>query len=231
MNKEKGIQELEQQVEDLQQTLERMIQAQEEEYRTVSADLHDELGQSLTSILLRVKMLQGEKDLSRIRTSLDELEVQVKDSLTEVRRFSKFLRPIILETMGLIPALEWHAENFEAQTGIRTYFKYNAKRIRFPEKVETHVYRIVQEAFNNIYKHAEPTMVAVAVSYQQERFVLSIRDYGKGFEVDQITGGMGLVGMQERAKLMGGTLMIQSTVGKGTHILLDCMIPQDALKE
>lgn len=227
MDREERIRELETQVENLEQTLEHMIRAQEEDYRTVSADLHDELGQSLTSILLRVKMLQGESDLNRIHSALDELEIQVKDSLTEVRRFSKFLRPIILETMGLIPAMEWHAENFEAQTGIRTYFKYNAKRIRFPEKVETHVYRILQEAFNNIYKHADPTMVAVAASYQQERFVLSIRDYGRGFDITQVTNGMGLVGMRERAKLIGGTLTIQSTVGKGTHILLDCFIPQE----
>lgn len=231
MEKEKRIQELEIQVKNLEQTLEHMIQAQEEDYRTVSADLHDELGQSLTSILLRVKMLQGENDLSKVRSSLEELEIEVKDSLTEVRRFSKFLRPIILETMGLIPALEWHAENFEAQTGIRTYFKYNAKRIRFPEKVETHVYRILQEAFNNIYKHADPSMVAVAVSYQQERFVMSIRDYGKGFDTTQMTTGMGLVGMKERAKLIGGVLTIQSTIGKGTHILLDCIIPQELQNE
>lgn len=228
MNKEKRMEELECKVEELTRTLECMIQAQEEDYRTVSADLHDELGQSLTSILLRIKMLQGEKEMSRIQAALDDLEVQVKDTLTEVRRFSKFLRPIILETMGLIPALEWHAENFEAQTGIRTYFKYNAQRIRFPEKVETHVYRIQQEAFNNIYKYAHATMIAVAVSYQQGRFVLSIRDYGKGFDVDQVTNGMGLLGMRERAKLLGGTLSIHSTIGKGTHILLDCMIQEES---
>ncbi len=229
MNRDEYIQNLEEKVQELTKTLECMIQAQEEDYRTVSADLHDELGQSLTSILLRIKMLQGEVELSRIQSALGELESQVKESLTEVRRFSKFLRPIILETMGLIPALEWHVENFEAQTGIRTYFKYNAQRIRFPEKVETHVYRIQQEAFNNIYKHARATMVAVAVSYQQGRFVLSIRDYGAGFDTSQTTNGMGLLGMRERAKLLGGTLTIQSTVGKGTHILLDCMIQEESL--
>ena len=227
MTKEERICELETKVEELTDTIELLVQSQEEDYRTVSADLHDELGQSLTSILLRLRMLQAEEDLTRIRASLEDLEVQVKDSLTEVRRFCKFLRPIILETMGLIPALEWLAENYEEQTGIRTYFKYNAQRTRFPEKLETHAYRILQEALNNIYRHAEPTMVAVAVSYQQERFVMSVRDYGKGFDVDQVTGGMGLVGMRERAKLLGGTLTIQSTIGKGTHILLDCMISEE----
>ena len=193
----------------------------------MSLDLYDELGQSLTSVLLRLKMIRGEEDWDQVKASLADLEELVNGILAEVRRISRFLRPIILETMGLIPALEWFTENFERQTGIRCYFKYNAERRRFPDKVETQVYRILQEALNNTAKHAQPRMVAVAVSYQQERFVLSVRDYGKGFDVKNVNTGMGLISMRERAYLLGGKLMVQSTVGKGTHILLDFYVPEE----
>lgn len=231
MSERKKIQELEEKVAELTEALNLVVKCQEEDYRTVSADLHDELGQSLTSVLLRIKMLQGEEDLTRIRQSLDELEIQVKDTLAEVRRFTRFLRPIILETMGLIPALEWLAENYEVQTGIRIYFKYNAQQIRFPEKLETHAYRILQEALNNAYKYSKATMIAIGVSYQQERFVLSIRDNGCGFDVNQKTMGLGLAGMRQRAYLLGGTISIQSAIGKGTHILLDCMVPWQEIEK
>ncbi len=224
MNESEKIVALENKIEELTGTIERLIQCQEEDYRTVSADLHDELGQSLTAVLLRLKMLQNESDPDKIRKSLFEVEDQVKDTLGDVRRFTRFLRPIILETMGLIPALEWFAENYEIQTGITTYFKYNADRIRFPRKLETHVYRILQEAMNNAYKHAGATMIAIGVSYQEDLFVISIRDNGCGFDMDQKSGGLGLAGMRMRAQFLNGTMSIQSSPGKGTHIYMSCVV-------
>lgn len=221
MDQEKKIVRLEKKIEELTAALNMLTKCQEAEYRRLSLDLHDELGQSLTSVLLRLKMIRGEDDWDQVKIAVTELEELVNGILMEVRRMSRFLRPIILETMGLIPALEWFTENFERQTGIRCYFKYNAERMRFPDKVETQVYRILQEALNNTAKHAQPRMVAVAVSYQQERFVLSVRDYGIGFEVNKVNTGMGLISMRERAYLLGGKLTVQSTVGKGTHIMLD----------
>ena len=219
-------QQLEQKVLELTEALDLLTKCQEAEYRRLSLDLHDELGQSLTSVLLRLKMIRAMEEPQQIKDSLEDLEAVVNGTLAEIRRISRFLRPIILETMGLIPALEWYTESFEKQTGIRCYFKYNAQRLRFPEKVETQVYRILQEALTNTAKYAQARMVAVAVSYQAERFVLSVRDYGNGFDPQTAATGMGLVSMRERAYLLGGKLMIDSVVGKGTHILLDFYVPQ-----
>lgn len=216
--------ELEMRLEELEKSLIRMTQAQEAEYRRLSMDLHDELGQSLTSILLRIKMIQAEENEEKMRQSLDDLLEIVSGVLQEVRRLSRNLRPIVLENMGLIPAMEWYVENFEKQTGITTYFKYNAERKRFSEQMETLVYRILQEALNNVAKHSGADYVSVSVSYQRNRFVVSLRDNGKGMTEEEQFTGLGMIGMRERARMLNGSLRVRTEPGHGTQIFLD--IPQ-----
>ena len=224
---ERSNEELQQRLEEVTKSLELLTRSQEAEYRRLSLDLHDELGQSLTSILLRIKMIQAENDWEKARASLDDLRELVNDVLAEVRRLSRNLRPIVLETMGLIPAVEWYVENFEKQTGIETYFKYNATRKRFPEKMETNVYRILQEAMNNAAKHSGASYVSVSISYQKDWFLMSIRDNGCGIDERKAGEGLGLIGMRERARMLGGYLTIRGNPKQGTQVLLELRVTKE----
>lgn len=223
--------ELERRLEEVTKSLELLTQSQEAEYRRLSLDLHDELGQSLTSILLRIKMIQAEEDWERVRASLDELRELVNNVLAEVRRLSRNLRPIVLETMGLIPAVEWYVENFERQTGIETYFKYNAVRKRFPERMETLVYRILQEAMNNAAKYSGGDYVSVSISYQKGWFMMSIRDNGCGIDETKVAQGLGLLGMRERARMLGGQLVVRGNSKQGTQVLLEFRVAKEREEE
>lgn len=219
--------EWERRLEEVTKSLELLTLSQEAEYRRLSLDLHDELGQSLTSILLRIKMIQAEDDWEKAKASLDDLRELVNDVLTEVRRLSRNLKPIVLESMGLIPAVEWYVENFEKQTGIETYFKYNASRKRFPERMETMVYRILQEAMNNAAKHSACSYVSVSISYQKDWFMMSIRDNGCGIAEEKRDQGLGMIGMRERARMLGGQLIVRGNPKQGTQVLLELRVEKE----
>lgn len=212
----------EERVRELSQALCMLVECQEEEYRSLALDIHDAVGQSLTSVLLRIKILQEEGQIQRLQEGMAELEEIVKNSLTEVRRISRVLRPAVLETRGLIPALENLCESSQQHTGIRCHFSYNGGRTHFSRNEELLVYRILQEALTNAFLHGRAKNAHIIASCLESAFVLSIRDDGCGFEVDKVRRGIGLNGMNERAGMMGGRLLIRSKEGKGTHILLHC---------
>jgi signal transduction histidine kinase len=199
----------------------------EEEATRIAREIHDELGSSLTSLrwdLERVdETLTDVKDFSQ----LAELPAKIKSmiSLTDtavdaVRRISLELRPPGLDQLGLVEAIEWQAQRFQAQTGIACVCDCSVERVELNPEQSTALYRISQEALTNVLRHAEATLVEIKVDQEADKFVLTIKDNGRGITEDGKLGrhSLGIVGMRERAHLVGGKITINGIKGKGTAI-------------
>jgi signal transduction histidine kinase len=201
----------------------RLVEAQEDERRSISRELHDEVGQALTGVLVEMANLStlirtGGKEAVAAKAA--EIKKQVENSIGVVRNMALLLRPSMLDDLGLVPALQWQAREVSKRGGI--WVKVAAEDISedLPEEHKTCVYRIVQEALHNCVQHAGACNVRVAVRQAGGRMFLRIEDDGKGFDAQQ-EKGMGLVGMQERVRHLGGSFVVQSELGKGTAIQVE----------
>jgi two-component system sensor histidine kinase UhpB len=203
------------------------MRAQEEERRRLARDLHDEVNQALTAILLRLEALSQDSPPDRVH-ELGELKRLVNQAMEELLNLARQLRPTALDDHGLMPAIETQLKRFSARTGIEVRVSTDGDPDTLPEDVQTAVYRILQEALANIGRHAGATAVSVEVEVEDERLELRIRDDGQGFDpasVVRATGngpgaGLGLSGMAERARLAGGELDVRSAPGGGTTVTL-----------
>jgi len=200
----------------------------EEQTRRISHELHDEAGQLLASVHMALDALGREVPptaaarIEPIKGLLDGIEEQL-------RRLSHELRPTILDDLGLEPALEYLAERVSARNGVPITVESMLDK-RLPARIETVLYRVVQEALNNIYKHARASAVKIGVRSEEGVIACAIRDDGVGFDVSRIMGrggaeGIGLIGIRERLARVGGTLEITSTPGGGTE--LQVTIPRE----
>jgi two-component system sensor histidine kinase UhpB len=203
------------------------MRAQEEERRRLARDLHDEVNQALTAILLRLEALSQDSPPDRA-DEVAELKRLVNQAMEELLNLARQLRPTALDDHGLMPAIETQLKRFSARTGIEVRVSTDGEPDTLPEDVQTAVYRILQEALANVSRHAGATAVAVEMEVGDERLELRIRDDGAGFDPasvvrDSIDGpgaGLGLSGMAERARLAGGELDIRSAPGGGTTVSL-----------
>ncbi|MBZ5514424.1 MAG: GAF domain-containing sensor histidine kinase [Acidobacteriia bacterium] len=203
----------------------KLIEVQEETLRHVARDLHDEFGQILTAIGVMLGRA-GQKGLDK--DSLFVQDVQkvkkiVEDTLQTVRDTSQILRPAILDDFGLEQTLEWFVGQFIRQTGIQVHFEREMMDNFFPGEEGIHIYRIVQEALNNVARHSKADEAWVIVRESQGEMRLEVRDNGAGFdlqgEMDRAAGeGLGLMGMRERVEHLNGTFSIESAPGKGTTV-------------
>ena len=201
------------------------MRAQEEERRRLARDLHDEVNQALTAILLRLEALSQDSPPDRV-DEVAELKRLVNQAMEELLNLARQLRPTALDDHGLMPAIETQLKRFSARTGIEVRVSTDGEPDTLPEDVQTAVYRILQEALANVGRHAGATAVAVEMEVGDERLELRIRDDGAGFDPasvgrDSIDGpgaGLGLSGMAERARLAGGELDIRSAPGGGTTV-------------
>ena len=214
--------QLEKRVEELSHALDMFQQCQEAEYRSLALDVRDELGVTMSSILLKIRELKELAPHDDVQSRLDDMEKMCADAIEEVRRIARFLRPTVLDAKGLIPAIEWYCEATEAQTGMRILLRHGADDLHFSKNAELVIYRILREACNNVYQHAGADLVCVDVDYRDGRFTLLVSDNGCGFNVEEATDGVGLIGMRERAMILGGTVTVTSQIGRGTRVLLDC---------
>jgi len=196
------------------------LTAHETERRRVAAELHDGIASSLAGIKFRIeKMAQDMKQGLGSAESLQDLSLNVAQSLGEVRRIMADLRPSILDDLGILPALNWFCREYE-----KTYSHLSVEKQigisedEVPDSLKTAIFRISQEAMNNIAKHSKASLVDLALQKAGERVELIIQDNGSGFKTDEIAKGFGLSTMRERAELSGGTFAVQSTKGKGTII-------------
>jgi len=203
---------------ELKQLSARLLEAQEEERRLISRELHDEVGQALTGVLVEMANLSNlmrNKEEPALSTKADEIKRLLEESISVVRNMALLLRPSMLDDLGLVPALQWQAREVSKRNGI--WVKVAAEQVsdELTEDHKTCIYRIVQEALHNIVKHANARNVTITVSQEPDRLLLSIQDDGRGFNPPQ-ERGMGLIGMEERVSALGGRLVVESAVGEGT---------------
>jgi signal transduction histidine kinase len=203
---------------------ERVIRAQETERERVARDLHDQVGQSLTSVLLALRIAENApsgSDEARQRT--EELRELITDTLDEVRLVAFDLRPAVLDDIGLITAIERLAASVDARLGLRVTVDVAGidDTRRLPSETETPIYRIVQEALTNVARHAQTDTATVVLRAQNSVVRVEIHDEGNGFDLDTTRPSLGIGGMTERAALAGGTLSIETAPGAGTRIRLE----------
>jgi hypothetical protein len=215
--------------------------AQEAERRRVSRELHDELGQALTVLKLRLKALEERLpgDGVEVLREYEEIVRYVDRIIGEVRRISWDLCPSVLEDLGLTAALKWLISEFERNDGLKITLGisgFGDKGIdrMFSDNAQSLVYRIVQEALTNITKHAGATAARVTMSLADGTACLFIEDNGAGFDADaRVTetgneGTLGLSAMSERARMLGSSLEVRSERGKGTRIIVNIPIEKGA---
>ena len=202
------------------QLLEKVIATQEDERRRIARELHDSTSQNLTSLMVGLRNLETICPDPRLRSTVDELRGVASQTLEEVHEISARLRPRILDDLGLPEALERLAHDWQARYKIPVDFLIHIGQERLPGEIETAIYRIVQESLTNVARYAEARSVSVLVERQGRDVVAIVEDDGQGFELTQEMGDrhLGLVGMRERAELLGGQLTIESAPGRGTSV-------------
>lgn len=203
-----------------------LLSVQENERRRISLELHDELGQALTAVQLNLQQMEKElpAEAAATRENIKETRSIVEQASQQIRELSFFLRPSLLDDLGLLPTLRWHLNGFRQRTNLEIQFEVKGMEERLDQDTETALYRIIQETLNNIAKHAQAKKVMIGLHRTGEMIAGYIEDDGKGFDVNQrlsmdsFETGIGLIGMRERATLLGGSLTIKSGKGFGTRV-------------
>ncbi|MFF0730533.1 HAMP domain-containing sensor histidine kinase [Streptomyces chartreusis] len=201
----------------------RALLAQEAERRRIAQELHDEVGQSMTAILLVLKRAADDAP-EPLREDLQQAQEITRESLDEVRRLVRRLRPGVLEDLGLVSALTSLSQDFATHTGLRVVRRLDGDLPALDHESELVLYRVAQESLTNAARHADARRVEVSLHGADEAVVLEIADDGRGIEA--ACEGAGIRGMRERALLAGATLDIISTPGTGTRIRLTAPVPR-----
>ncbi|MGC8839264.1 MAG: sensor histidine kinase [Anaerolineae bacterium] len=206
--------------------LQRLLQAQEEERRRIARGLHDDISQALLALSLRIDDLRDRctPGAPLDRADFSALKQALYEALDQVHRIIFNLRPQILDDMGLVPAAMWLAQEHLQRKGVETSFEVNGRQRRLPEPVETVAFRVIQEAVQNIQRHARAKSAHLALTFGPDALDILILDDGQGFDPDEVriqpgqSRGLGLLGMRERLALVHGTLTLISKPGRGTTI-------------
>jgi len=208
--------------------IQQITRAQEEERSRIARELHDSTAQELIALLHQVEgLLRSKGKLPRSEAkALRKVYEQIKEVLQEVRYFGRDLRPSILDDLGLHAALEWLVDQLQAEHNVECNFQVLGEERRLSTEAEVMIFRIVQEAMRNIGKHSRASRAEIAVKFEPGETTIMVADNGVGFQVSESVGDLtragklGLAGMQERARLLGGSLSVQSEPGKGTTIVV-----------
>jgi signal transduction histidine kinase len=201
----------------------RLVDVQEAERRFVARELHDEIGQLVTGLKLLLETSFHPAGPGEQQAFQESLQL-INDLIQRVRQLSVDLRPQMLDDLGLLTALDWHFKRYFKQTSIRIQFKHTPLPDRLPPRLETAIFRIVQEALTNIARHAGVKEATVRLWKNDERVRVQIEDRGAGFDAAPASGrqpSTGLSGMKERAELLAGEFTIDSTPGHGTCITVE----------
>ena len=212
-----------------------ILQAQEDERQRVARELHDEAAQALTSLLVHLRLLERAHNPEEAQQRVEELRQLTAQALEEVRRVALDLRPKILDDLGLEAALGWRTDELNAGGNLQAKLEIDGLRQRIPHELELVLYRVAQEALNNVARHAQADHATIALRQSSGWLTLEVRDDGVGFDLagtqdprrDGRDGGLGLMGMQERLGMVGGTLQIESRPQIGTQVL--ARVPLGAL--
>jgi len=203
----------------------RVIKAQEDERRRVAREIHDGPAQSMANIVLRAELCERllDKDIALAKKEINQLKDLVRNSLKDVRKIIYDLRPMALDDLGLLPALKRYFEEFIEQNQIMIKFFSPENNERLPNTIEVAIFRVIQEALQNIQKHSGADTVTVLFDIIENNVKLVIKDNGKGFLVNEVFAdknrtGYGLLGMKERVELLNGEFSITSQLKEGTDI-------------
>jgi len=229
MSEEKRLQE------NMRFYVQQVTKAQEEERKRLARDLHDEIAQSLLLVIQRLDTIISSTRPRlpvKLKKNLEELHTKTVEALEGVRRYTKELRPPILDDLGLVATLEWMAEDLAKNQGIDTHVEVVGNESTLPPEVQLLLFRIAQEALTNTRRHGEASKGVVKLEFESDKVRMSVSDNGKGFKLPTragdlaSTGKLGILGMYERARLAGGTLEIKSELGKGTQVVTELPLLQ-----
>jgi signal transduction histidine kinase len=201
----------------------RLVEAQETERRSLSRELHDEVGQSLSAVLVELRNLLaglGVRPEEQLRSQAEVIKGLVEASIRSIRNMALLLRPSMLDDLGLIPALKWQAREVSKRTSMEVSVATELTSEDLPDDYKTCIYRVVQEALHNCSRHSDATTIRVRVQHKAGILLLTIQDDGKGFDVSQ-SKGLGLLGIEERVAQLGGTCHVHSGPGIGTILAVE----------
>ncbi len=209
----------------------RLVRAQETERRALSRELHDEVGQSLSAVLIELRNLAtglAVRSEEQSQTQIESIKNLVESTIRVVRNMALLLRPSMLDDLGLVPALKWQAREVSKRTSLDVSVAAELTD-DLPDDFKTCIYRVVQEALHNCASHAHAKSVRIRVQQQAGRLTLSIQDDGQGFDSRQVKG-LGLVGIQERVAQLGGKCNVHSEPGSGTILTVELPMDRDDLR-
>ncbi|WJH36303.1 sensor histidine kinase [Paenibacillus sp. CC-CFT747] len=218
----------------------KIILAQEEERKRIAREIHDGLAQTMANVVLRTEISErmlGMQQYDAVKEELVDLKGQVRTGLEEVRKMIFNLRPMALDDLGLVPTLRRFVQDYEDKTRIRTQFDFYGKETRLPSGMEVAIYRLIQEAFSNVMKHAEASFISLEVTFTKETVLIVVRDNGKGFDVELVEAkiskgtNFGLMGMRERIELLEGRMQFESSQEGGTKITMQIPIKPETREE
>jgi signal transduction histidine kinase len=203
-----------------------LVAAQEQERKSISRELHDEVGQTLNALLVDAGNLEKripESD-AQSRQLLNSIRRLADTSVNEIRDIALLLRPSMLDDLGLTAAIQWQAREVSRRTGLAVRVSAEAVADDLPEGLSVCLYRIAQEALQNVTRHAQAKTVHIELKQTLDRLVLSVHDDGIGFDAENVRG-LGAVGMEERLRQIGGVLRVTSQPGKGTTLVAEVPVP------
>jgi len=200
-----------------------LVHAQEQERRTISRELHDEIGQTLTGLGIELANLEHlrEGPQSEYRSHLADAKRLTEETLRTVRNIAMGLRPSMLDDSGIVPAVRWQASELSRRTGTPVELQIEGDFDGLGDEGRTCLYRVVQEALTNCARHAEATTIQITMQGKKESLCLSIRDDGLGFDTGRARTGLGLIGIEERVKELGGSLAVHSWPDRGTLLRVE----------
>ncbi len=202
-----------------------ITKTQEEERRRIARELHDDTVQTLIAIGQRIELTKGTlEDPTETRARLNDVRTMVTGAIASVRQFSRDLRPLALEDLGLVAALQYLVNQLIQSEGVEVKLRVEGEADELPADMEVAIYRILQEALNNVKRHAQATVVEVLAEFTADTVILTVSDNGRGFEVPEAitdfasSGSFGVMGLHERAQLFGGKVTIESQLYEGTIV-------------
>jgi two-component system sensor histidine kinase DegS len=208
----------------------KIILAQEEERKRIAREIHDGPAQAMANIVLRSEIAErmlARGEYASVKEELSDLKAQVRDGLEEVRKIIFNLRPMALDDLGLIPTLRKHVRDVEERTRIHIDFEVQGVETRLSSAMEVAIFRLVQEALSNVWKHSGATYASVRITFQKQMVKIVVQDNGVGFSVEKLertiarnNSHFGIVGMRERIELLEGKLDIESEPDAGTKLTM-----------
>lgn len=214
--------------EDLRRLSDRLISVQEEERRNLSRELHDDLGQTMSAMLLEIGKLQS-ADVAIASDRLAPVRQLAEENVSKVRNMALLLRPAMLDELGLVPALRWQAKEISRRTGLKVKMTAEELIDDLPDASRTCIYRVVQEALNNCVKHANAQEARVVIHRDDGGLSVSVQDNGIGFDT-ACNKGLGVLGMTERVTGLGGRFHIESELGRGTILSAYFQLENDSCR-